>query len=456
MSSADHELIYIVDDHIEMADLLSRQLSGHGFTVETFSDARSALERVGEVAPSLIITDLRMEEVDGLDLLDAVHGVSPDIEVIIMTAFGDIESAVDAIRKGAFHYVAKPFELREILLFVERAIEGQRIRREHRALRRMALDRSSLDRLIGVSKPMTRLRDVISRVAATDAAVLIRGESGTGKELVARALHYTGLRSEGPFVPVNCTVLPDSLLESELFGHVEGAFTGASNARNGLFLEADGGTIFLDEIGDMDADLQTKLLRVLEEGKIRPLGSDAQISVDVRIVAATHQDIESLIEVGEFRSDLFFRLNVVPIRVPALRERPMDIPLLVKHFVSESLESHPRTQVERFSPELIETLTRQKWPGNVRQLKNVVERLVVLGESETADVGTFEKIQEFDMTEPSFHFATNTGEIRSLREMSDAYIEWVLDVCEGNKTRAAEMLDIDASTVYRRMRETQD
>lgn len=455
MSSEEKGLIYIVDDHIEMAKLLGRQLGGHGFAVETFEDARSAIEQAGEVAPSLVITDLRMKEVDGLDLLDAVHGISPEIDVIIMTAFGEIETAVDAIKRGAFHYVAKPFELEEILLYVERAFEGQRIRREHRALRRMALDRSSLENLVGVSRAMSRLRDVISRVAATDASVLIRGESGSGKELVARALHYTGLRHEGPFVPVNCTVLPDTLLESELFGHVEGAFTGASKARNGLFLEADGGTIFLDEIGDMDADLQTKLLRVLEEGMIRPLGSDAQISVDVRVVAATHQNIEELIERGEFRSDLFFRLDVVPIRVPSLRERPMDIPLLVKHFVEESIESHPRTRVERFDPELIEVLTRQRWPGNVRQLKNAVERLVVLGEDSVADVSTFERIQTLDESRPFFQLGSDPDELRSMRELTDAYIEWVLDLCGGNKTRAASILDIDASTIYRRMRDSE-
>lgn len=453
MNSTATETIFVVDDHAEMVALLAAQLRREGYEVQTFTDARSAIDAVRAGPPALIITDLRMEEVDGLDLLESVHGIAPDVEVIIMTAFGAVETAVDAIKRGAYHYVTKPFELREILLYVQRALADRHLRREHRALKRLALDTSSLDRLIGVSKPMRRLREMVARVAATDANVLIRGESGTGKELVAQALHFTGLRSEHPFVPVNCTVLPDSLLESELFGHVAGAFTGASQARKGLFVEADRGTIFLDEIGDMAPDLQTKLLRVLEERLVRPVGSDTQHEVDVRIVAATHQNIEELIERGDFRADLFFRLNVVPIRIPSLRERPADIPLLVPHFIDEARDAHPRTKVESFGAELVEFLTGQEWPGNVRQLKNVVERLIVLGDAEVADLDTLRKVREMGAATATFPFPHEPQSPRTLRQATDAYIEWVLDLCENNKTKAAEILDIDVSTIYRRTRD---
>jgi two-component system response regulator HydG len=302
---------------------------------------------------------------------------------------------------------------------------------------------------------MRDLYDLVERVAQAPAPALIRGESGSGKELVARALHFHGPRREGPFVAVNCTALPGELLESELFGHIKGSFTGAAAARRGLFLEADGGTLFLDEIGDMAPELQSKLLRVIETGEVRPVGADEPRRVDVRLIAATHQHLEQRVSEGKFRQDLFYRLNVIPVRVPSLRDRREDIPGLVEHFVAKARARNPHARVQRMAPEVVEALRAQAWPGNVRELENLVERLVVLGASETADLSLLRQLAEETTAavQAPGGFFLSGGQPVPLRQLETEYIAWVVGQCGGNKTRAAEVLGIDVSTIHRRERE---
>jgi two-component system response regulator HydG len=399
----------------------------------------------------LVITDLRMERVDGFDVLEAVRQIGPGTPVLIMTAFGAIESAIEAMRRGAYHYFAKPFQLDEVLLNVERALGEQRLRDENRMLKR-AVERSSFGRMIGRGRAMRALFELVERVARSQATVLIRGESGTGKELVARAIHAEGPRREQSFVPINCANVPESLLESELFGHVKGAFTGAAAARRGLFAEADGGTLFLDEIGEMPLGFQAKLLRVLEDREVRPVGSDGARKVDVRVICATHRDLEQLVRQGKFREDLLYRLNVVTVDVPPLRERAEDIPPLVEHFLSVAQERNPHSPVRRIAPAALAALSRSSFPGNVRQLENVIERLVIVCSGEEVSLADIEQHAAAALAGPS-PIIEAREKLPTLRQLEDDYIAWVIGRCGGNKSKAAETLGIDASTIHRRERE---
>ncbi len=366
-----------------------------------------------------------------------------------MTAFGAIDTAIQAIKRGAYHYLTKPFRHEEVLLYLERALAERRLREENRALRR-AVERSGLGAMLGHSRPMRALYELVERVAQSLATVLIRGESGTGKELVARAIHALGERKDAPFVAVNCTALPEALLESELFGHNKGAFTGATAARRGLFVEADGGTLFLDEIGDMAPGLQAKLLRVLEDGEVRAVGADGARKVDVRLLAATHQELEGRVREGRFRADLFYRLNVLSVPVPPLRARVEDIPALVEHFLTRARARTPSTRVERFSPELIAALAARPWPGNVRELENVVERLVVITPRPVAELADLD--EHTPTVEKLAPLERAKQELPTLRQLEGEYISFVLARCGGSKSRAAEILGIDVSTLYRRER----
>jgi len=437
--------ILVVDDHAEMARLLADQLGDEGYAVTVASAGWEALELCRAQLPDLAVVDLRMEGMDGLDVLAGIHALDPTVPVLLMTAFGAIESAVEAIRRGAQHYFTKPFRLEEVLLYVQRALEERQLRVENRVLRRLA-EPYRPNQMVG--RGAAELDPIIDSVAQAAAPVLVRGESGTGKELVARAIHARGPRRDRPFVPVNCTALPENLLESELFGHVKGAFTGATTARRGLFVEADGGTLFLDEIGDMPPELQARLLRVLEDGELRPVGADTTRRVDVRVIAATHQPLEERVATGAFRRDLFFRLDVVPITVPPLRERADDIPLLVEHFLQRARARNPGSRVVRLAPELVAALQRHDWPGNVRELENLIERLVIVGRSELA------ALEDLELHPLGLPESTQPGWTRlrmvSLRQLEDEYITWVVARCEGNKTRAAEVLGIDVSTIHRR------
>ncbi|RKH39762.1 sigma-54-dependent Fis family transcriptional regulator [Corallococcus interemptor] len=441
--------ILVVDDHEEMGQMLKDPLTDAGYRVDLSTGGADAIAQLRARVYDVVLCDLRMEDVDGLDVLAAARKHDPELPVLLMTAFGAVESAVEAMKRGAWHYLTKPFRLDEVLLHVGRALEARRLRSEHRDLKRQVAQRGGLGALLGHSAPMRTLYELIDRVAASEAPVLIRGESGSGKELVARALHSEGPRDPAPFVAVNCTALPHALLESELFGHLKGAFSGATTTRRGLFVEADGGTLFLDEIGDMPPELQAKLLRVLQDGEVRAVGADGSRKVDVRILAATHQDLEARVKEGRFRADLFYRLNVVSLRVPPLRERTEDIPKLAEHFVAQARARNPRSPVTTLAPETIATLTRMPWPGNVRELENLVERLVVLGAQPTVDLAQL-RLHTTDAAPEVHPLAAAQGQVVPLRQLEGEYIAWVVARCGGNKTRAAELLGIDVSTIHRR------
>jgi two-component system, NtrC family, response regulator HydG len=444
------ERLLVVDDHPEMARLLKDQLVDHGYLVDTAHGGAEAVRRLREGVYDAVLSDIRMEQVDGLDVLAQAKALQPDLPVILMTAFGGVESAVEAIRQGAYHYLTKPFRLEEVLVFVRRAIEERRLRREHRSLKQEAAKRAGPTSLVGRSAAMRELWERVERVAQADVPALLLGESGTGKELVARALHQQGPRRERPFVAVNCTALPATLLESELFGHVKGAFSGATAARRGLFVEADQGTLFLDEIGDMPADLQARLLRVLEDGEVRAVGADRARQVDVRVVAATHQDLARKMREGTFRADIYYRLEVAPIRLPPLRERAEDIPLLAQHFLEQARRRNPAVKARALSPELLEGLCARSWPGNVRELENAIERLVLFATEEV--VGPSALRQHLPAQSGPSPLERAKQAIVPLRQLESEYIAWAVAECGGNKTRAAELLGIDVSTIHRRER----
>ncbi|HSZ82911.1 MAG TPA: sigma-54 dependent transcriptional regulator, partial [Polyangia bacterium] len=368
--------VMIVDDSADMVDTLGRYLRNEGFTVEPTTSGALALRRLETVPCDVVLTDLRMPDVDGLDLLEGIHKIDPQLPVIIMTAFGDIDSAVDAIQRGAYHYVTKPFKMATVRVLLERAGQERRVHEQNRQLKAAFKERFRSIGLVGHSATATELNTLIRRVANAPNSVLVLGETGTGKETVARAIHVESDRRDAAFVAVNCAALPEVLLDSELFGHTQGAFPGATTVRRGLFVEADGGTLFLDEVGDLPLALQAKFLRILQTGDVRPIGGEASRHVNVRCIAATQRDLHALVKEGQFREDLYFRLNVLPIRLPPLRERRDDIPLLVDYFLGRRAEREdgpPRT----FTREALRLLETHRWPGNVRELENLVERLAL-------------------------------------------------------------------------------
>jgi two-component system response regulator HydG len=440
--------VLIVDDVVDMAETIANDLQQLGFETEVAGSGAAAVQLFAADPADVVITDLRMKDVDGMDVLEALRKVDPAVPVVIMTAFGDVESAVEAMQRGAFHYVTKPFELETLRRLVERAARERSLSRENAQLRRTLRENLSAHRLIGQSLPMRQLRSLIERVAVAGTPVLINGETGTGKELVALAIHADGPRADKPFVAVNCAALPEPLLESELFGHARGAFTGALQSRRGLFLEANEGTLFLDEVGDLPLPLQGKLLRVLQSGEVRPVGSESARTVDTRCIAATHKDLTVLVDKGLFREDLFFRLDVLRVPVPALRERADDIPLLVEHFLRRSLERSPRSVLAGLEPEALDHLAEHGWPGNVRQLENLIERLVVTAAAPLARLADVKAalgpVREVDPMAPLMRA------LPTLQQLEDQYIEAVLRKVAGSKAKAADILGIDLSTLYRR------
>jgi two-component system response regulator HydG len=440
----------IVEDVVDMAPAIARELTAAGIDTEIASSGPHALDRCAKDPFDVVITDLRMRarETDGLDLLDALKRSDPNLPVLIMSGAGGVESAVEAMRRGAFHYLAKPFGPEAVRSLVERACRERTLALENETLRRSLRDSLAAHRLLGQSASMRQLRALIERVAGASSPVLISGETGTGKELVALAIHTDGVRGEKPFIPVNCAALPEPLLESELFGHARGAFTGATQTRRGLFVEADEGTLFLDEVGDLPLPLQGKLLRVLQSGEVRPVGSETSRVVDVRCIAATHKDLSLLVEKGLFREDLFFRLDVLRVPVPALRERADDIPLLIEHFLGKSLTRSPRSVLAGLEPAALDYLTQHGWPGNVRQLENLIERLVVTASTPLAPVDEVRTalagVREGDP------LAALLRQPPTLEALESRYIAAVLQKVGGNKAKAAEILGIDLSTLYRR------
>lgn len=438
--------ILLVEDDREMLELVQEHLEGEGHTVTPARLGAEAIARLKAEPFDIVLTDLRLPDVDGMEVLQVSRETQREVPVILITAFGTIETAIRAIRQGAYDFVTKPFAMDEISLLVGKAWEARRLREENRRLREEVAGRYRLHNLLGRSPAMQGVFALIRQAAPGDVNVLITGESGTGKELVAKALHFNSPRADRPFVPINCAAVPASLLESELFGHVKGAFTGAVTTRRGLFREAHGGTLFLDEIGDMAPELQAKLLRAIEDRSIRPVGSDQPAPLDVRIVAATNQDLPARIRAGQFRDDLYYRLAVIPIQLPALRERKEDIPLLAEHFLGRAIATSGK-QVLGFTPETMTTLLRHPWPGNVRELENVVERAVTL----TAGGTIAPEALLLDVSaSPSAALALAQLPRRpTLQELTDEYVALVLQEAGGDKARAADLLGISKRTLYR-------
>ena len=445
-----NEAILVIDDDEATCETLERALAGRGFRAVSTSSATEAKALLLTDAFDVVMTDLRIREGgDGLEFCRHVTANRPDLPVVVVTAAGSMEAAVGAIRAGAYDFVTKPFELDSIARTVERAMADRRLREGVKPLRQGARERDSLG-MVGESAPMKEVYDLVVRVAETEATVLVTGESGTGKELVAKAIHAYSHRKNGPFVAVNCAAVPEPLLESELFGHTKGAFTDARQARQGLFLTARGGTLFLDEIGEMALGIQAKLLRVLQERVIRPVGGDQETPFDTRILAATNRDLESTLAERRFREDLFYRINVVRIHVPSLREKRGDIVVLAQHFVEQFAALH-RGSVKGLSPEAAECLAAYPWPGNVRELQNCIERAVALARDETLGLDDLpEKVREHRPLRVIVE-SEIPEELLPMSEVERRYVLRVLESVGGNKTLAAQKLGFDRRTLYRKL-----
>ncbi len=440
-----HKLL-IVEDDAHLCATLSAFLTRTGYDVTSVPDGREALARLDEEVPDLILTDIHMTPMDGLALLAEVKARAPEIIVLMMTAFSSIDSAVEAMRRGAEDYLSKPLQLADAQMSIARALERRSLRTRVAQLETQAQERYQFSQIIGKSPAMQRVFQIVERVALTNTTVLIYGRTGTGKELVARALHFNSPRAKKPLVDINCGALPEQLVESELFGHVRGAFTGASEAKKGLFEMAHGGTLFLDEVQSLKPDLQAKLLRALQERTIRRVGGRENIEIDVRVLAATNQDIAEAVKRGEFREDLYYRLNVVSIFLPELRARREDIPLLIQHF----LQRHEAQEPPRhFSSEALRLLLGYDWPGNVRELQNAVEYALAIGLGPTLTIADLPPhiggMMGLNGTpEP-------VGEGRTLEEVERRHILRILEETGGNHLRAAEILGIDRRTLYRKL-----
>ena len=436
-TSSNKERILVVDDAPETLEVLHRNLSSKGFQVFTALGVDEATRILENTPLDLVITDLKMPKTSGLDLIRHVRENFKDIEVMMITGYPSIEGAVEAVRTGAEDYLVKPFTDEELFSAVQRVLDRLHLRRAGQAP--AAPIRPALQGLISESEAMMRITHTIGKVAATPATILIMGESGTGKELVARAIHYTSPRASAPFVPVNCGGIPQELLESELFGHVKGSFTGAIETRAGFFQTADGGTIFLDEISETSLKMQVKLLRVLQDKEVCMVGSTRPRKVDVRILAATNKDLQTLVKKDLFREDLFFRLNVITIDLPPLRDRGDDILLLTQTFAEKYARELGRS-APRFSQNALEVLRNYHWPGNVRELENVIQRLVVMTDGDLIEVPDLPSLMRFSALREK-------GLDRSLAEVEAEYIRNVLESLDGNKSRAAEILGIDRKSL---------
>jgi DNA-binding NtrC family response regulator len=434
--------ILVVDDAVDTLEMVQRKLTTQGYRVYTASGVREAIDFLKQTPVDLVVTDLKMPKVSGMDLIRYVRENLKDTEVMMMTGYATVESAVEAVKGGAQDYLSKPFTDQELFEAVERVMEKQRLRRNQTT---EAEETPSSHGLIGQSKAMQKVAAAISKAASTEATILITGESGTGKELVARAIHYGSDRSSAPFVPINCGAIPRELFESELFGHMKGAFTGASESRAGFFQTADGGTIFLDEIGEMDLAVQVKLLRVLQDKEVFMVGSMRPRKVDVRILAATNMDLPARVQKGSFREDLFFRISVITIEVPPLRERGEDVLLLARHFLQKFAQESNRP-APQLSDNVLQVLSNYSWPGNVRELENVIQRAVVMTEGEIIEVPDLPANMRFAGTQ-------RERLQRTLAEVEAEHIRNVLASVDGNKTLAARILGIDRKTLRGKLKD---
>ena len=442
--------VLIVDDESGILDSLNILLRNEGFVVHLAHGGKAGLERLAELSPDIVLTDIRMPNVSGVEILAAARLSDPDMPVILMTAQATLQSAMQAVNEGAFYYIQKPFRNDELVAILRRAAEHRNLRVENKSLKQVIRrhERQGIIRPIGTSKAWLDIVHLVETVAPTDSTVLIQGESGTGKEVIARYIHELSVRSEGPFMSINCGALPEGLLESELFGHVKGSFTGAIRDRAGLFIAATKGTFFLDEIGETTPATQVKLLRALQHREVIPVGSTDAIPVDTRVVAATNRDLDEEIRVGNFRSDLYYRLNVIALHLPPLRQRRDDIPLLAEHFLQRiaGLRAEP---VKHLTDAAAEVMVDYAWPGNVRELENALERAIILTPGDEIDVVSLPERVTERRTEPLI--STRTPPNPTLEAVERAYIMWVLQSENGNKSRTAEALGIDPSTLYRKL-----
>jgi len=441
--------ILLVDDETAILDALQILFRGEGFDVSVASSGRAAMEALERARPDLVLSDIRMPGASGLEVLAKAREVDPELPVILMTAQASLQSAVRAVNEGAYYYLQKPFANDELLAICRRAAEARQLKAENRQLKReiRRRDRTFSDRPVGSSRAFRDALALAETVAPTDSTVLISGESGTGKEVIARYIHRLSERTDGPFLSINCGALPESLLESELFGHMKGSFTGAVRDKDGLLVAARGGTFFLDEIGEMSAATQVKLLRAIQEREVTPVGATESVPVDVRIIAATNRDLEEEIRRGTFRSDLYYRLNVIQLRLPPLRERRDDVEILARHFLERLAQRNGRAMT--LTPPALEVLRGYDWPGNVRELENALERAAVLADGDTIVPSQLpERVRE----RPEVRLVDEAPPPNPTMEVIEqAYIRWVLEAEGGNKTRAAEVLGIDPSTLYRKL-----
>jgi DNA-binding NtrC family response regulator len=443
--------VLVVEDDDAMRDLLVEELAEAGFQVAAARGGREGIDRVRREPVDLVITDLRMPDLDGFDLIRDVKATPHSPHIVMITAFGSIETAIKAVKLGAYDYITKPFEIEELVLVADKALEERSLRRQVARLQREVEGKFGFDNIVARSEAMREILTLVSRVASSNVSVLVTGESGTGKELIARAIHYNSDRAKGPFVPVNLAAVPGNLIESELFGHKRGAFTDARQDRIGLFEEASGGTIFLDEIGELALELQAKLLRVLQEQEFRPLGATKTQSVDVRVVAATNRDLDEMLQEGRFREDLYYRLNVIEISLPPLRQRPDDIVPLAEHILTQAAARSGRPRRVRLDPAAQRSLLSYHWPGNVRELSNVLERGLALcagDEIQLDDLPNQVRAQR-----DSDLLAAAAARRMTLDELEREYIRLVLADEGGNKTRAASRLGLDRKTLYRKLEE---
>jgi len=439
--------ILFVDDEKEILAVVKEYLSFQGYNVHIVDDPLKALQLIKKKDFDIVFTDLMMPKFNGLELLTAIKEYRPEIEVIILTGCGTIETAVQALKLGSYDYLQKPIELERLKILIERIIEKKRLQRENILIKRRLKGKHRFGDIVGVSSKLQDIYDIIEKVSENDFTVLIQGESGTGKELVARVIHQNSYRKDHPFVAVNCGAITESLLESELFGHVRGAFTGAIKDATGLFKAAEGGTIFLDEISEVKLSLQVKLLRVLQERKIRPIGNSREFDIDVRVIAATNRDPEAAIRDRFLREDLFYRLNVVPIKLPPLKNRKEDIPFLANHFMDKFNNGCNQTRIMSISSKAMDILLNYHWPGNVRQLENVIARAFALGVDDVIDADDLpvdiKRLQEISKSNKTIY---------DLRENEIILIRRALRKTGGNKVEAAKKLGINVSTLYRKMK----
>ncbi|MBS3808683.1 MAG: sigma-54-dependent Fis family transcriptional regulator [Desulfobacterales bacterium] len=449
MNAENRSGILVVDDDPGHRATLKTVLKSWSYQTSEADNGQTAADMATETPYDLILMDVRMAVMDGIDALKRIKSYNPAIPIIIMTAYSSVESAVEAMKAGAYDYLTKPLDFDELKLIIERALEHTRLKNENKNLRDRLKTLDHTRQIVAASPPMKSLLEMLATIAPSEATVLITGGSGTGKELIARAVHANSNRSSGSLVAVNCAALTESLLESELFGHEKGAFTGADRRREGRFVQADKGSLFLDEVGEMSMGMQAKLLRVLQEGEIQRVGGDTPVAVDVRVIAATNKDLSQMVADGKFREDLYYRLNVVNLHVPPLSERTDDIPALAQHFLNLYADRN-RKKIKGFTPHAMDSLLKYAWPGNVRELENVVERAVLLSPGEYIT----EKDLPLNISQsagPSRPASYTSGDQGSLDEMEKSAITKALEKADGNKSEAARLLGITRRTLYNKL-----